>query len=207
MTYIKFPRFVIAVSYQFWRLVTVMLGLWKYRLKAYGTENVPRKGGVIIAANHLSWLDPPLVGAFCPRQIRYMAKIELFEIRWVGFLISTMGAFPVDRHGSARAAIKQSLEVLKDGGCLGIFPEGGRNIGGDKQAQIGVSLIASLSGAPVVPCAVIGSKGTEHGEKRQVKVVYGKPISLPSDRKATREDLGRFTEEIMAAINALYENE
>jgi 1-acyl-sn-glycerol-3-phosphate acyltransferase len=207
MTYVKFPKFIIAISYRFWRMVTRIVAWWKFRLKVYGKENVPRKGPLIVAANHISWLDPPLVGAYCPRQIRYMAKKELFEIPWAGFMISSMGAYPVDRQGSARAAVKQSLDILKDGGCVGIFPEGGRNVEGDKQAQIGVSLIASLSGAPVVPCAVIGSKGTEHGEKRQVKVVYGKALSLPTDRKVTREDLGRFTDEIMAAIAALYEIE
>ncbi|HVA28406.1 MAG TPA: lysophospholipid acyltransferase family protein [Candidatus Baltobacteraceae bacterium] len=198
MKILKFPTVIVAPSYAFWRLVTLIVAWKNYRLRAFGTENVPRKGPVIIAANHISWLDPPLVGAYCPRRIVYMAKRELFEIPWLGMLIATMGAFPVDREGNARAAIKHSLEILKAGGCLGIFPEGGRNVEGDRQAQTGVALLASLSGAPVVPVAVIGSERAK--EHPHIRVVYGKPLALPAGRKATREDLARFTDEIMAAV-------
>ena len=205
MKIVKAPGFVVTLSYNFWKLVTLFIGWKNYRLHAVGVENIPREGPLIIAANHISWLDPPMVGAYCPRRITYMAKKELFEIKWLGFLITTMGAFPVDREGSARAAIKYSLEVLKDGGCIGIFPEGGRNVDGDKQAQTGVALLASLSGAPVVPAAIIGSDRANERPRPHAKVVYGKPMSLPADRKATREDLAAFTEAVMARIDSLRE--
>ncbi|HET9029564.1 MAG TPA: lysophospholipid acyltransferase family protein [Candidatus Aquilonibacter sp.] len=201
----KPPHLVVALSYRFWRGVTRFIAWKDYRLKVYGKENVPRTGPVILAANHVSWLDPPIVGAYFPRRVNYMAKKELFEIKWLGPLIATMGAFPVDREGSARPAIKHAVDILKGGGCVGIFPEGGRNVEGDKEAQTGVALLAALTGAVVVPAAIINSERLKERPKPPVKVIYGKPMSLPQDRKATREDLAAFTEQIMAAIAALRE--
>ncbi len=86
-----------------------------------------------------------------------MAKKELFEIPVLGPVIRALGAYPVDRRGSATAAIKRSLHVLDDGGAVGIFPEGTRNREGTVTPQIGVALLASLAGAPVVPACILGS--------------------------------------------------
>jgi 1-acyl-sn-glycerol-3-phosphate acyltransferase len=202
MKIVKWPPFIVAMSYWFWRNVSRFIGWQRYRLKTTGQENVPRTGPLILAANHISWLDPPLVGAWFPRRITYMAKKELFEIKWLGPLIETLGAFPVDREGSARAAIKHSLEVLKAGGCVGIFPEGGRNVDGDKEAQTGVALLAALSGAPVIPAAIVGSELSRGKDRPPATVVYGKPIQLPANAKTKREDLAAFTDQIMAAITA-----
>jgi 1-acyl-sn-glycerol-3-phosphate acyltransferase len=175
-----------------------------WRLRAYGKKNVPMSGPLIVACNHISNLDPPLLGACCPRRISYMAKKELFEIPVLGPLITAVGAYPVDRRGSARAAIKRSVEILRGGGCVGIFPEGGRNVHGDKEPQTGVALLASLANAPVVPACIIGS--AHAGRLGEIKVVFGKPMSLPADRKATREDLAKFTDDVMGAIWALRES-
>ena len=203
MKIVNWPPFIVAMSYWFWKTVSQFIGWQRYRLRATGQENVPRTGPVILAANHISWLDPPLVGAWFPRRITYMAKKELFEIKWLGVLISSLGAFPVDREGSARAAIKHYLEVLKAGGCVGIFPEGGRNVDGDKEAQTGVAMLAALSGAPVVPAAIVGSELVREKHRPPARVAYGKPIVFPSgDGKTKREDLAAFTEQIMAAIIA-----
>jgi 1-acyl-sn-glycerol-3-phosphate acyltransferase len=176
--------------------------LWRER--TYGTENVPMTGPLIVACNHVSNLDPPLLGANCPRQISYMAKKELFEIPVLGSLISGLGAYSVDRQGSARAAIKRSLEILNAGGCVGIFPEGGRNVHGDKEARTGAALLASLANAPVVPACITGS--AEAGRLGQIKVAFGRPMTLPEGRKATREDLAKFTDDVMGAIWALRES-
>lgn len=197
----KWPTFIVLISYWFWRNVSRVIGWRRYHLQVRGIENVPRSGPVILAANHISWLDPPMVGAWFPRRIRYMAKKELFEIRGLGTLIASLGAFPVDREGSSKAAIKYSLEVLKAGGCIGIFPEGGRNIDGDKEAKAGVALIAALSGAPVVPAAIVGSELSRERNRPPAIVAYGKPLVFPQGLKAKREDLARFTEEIMAAMD------
>jgi 1-acyl-sn-glycerol-3-phosphate acyltransferase len=176
--------------------------LW--RARATGVENIPREGPVIIACNHLSYLDPPVMGSFVPRRINYMAKAELFRIPVLGPAIRAVGAYPVDRHGSAKAAIKRSVEVLRDGGVIGIFPEGTRNASGAAEPRKGAALLASLSGAPVVPACILGSERAKR--LGQIKVAFGTPLRLPADRKATSDDLAKFTDEIMGAIHALAES-
>lgn len=176
--------------------------LW--RAQAFGVENVPRTGPLIVACNHRAFLDPPVMGCFVPRQIYFMAKKELFDIPVLGPAIASVGAYPVDREGSAAAAIKRSVDVLRRGDCIGIFPEGGRNQEGDKAPRQGVALLASLSKAPVLPAAIVGSDRANRFGK--IKVAYGKPLSLPAGRKATREDLAKFTDEVMGAIFALVES-
>ncbi|HUA07742.1 MAG TPA: lysophospholipid acyltransferase family protein [Candidatus Acidoferrales bacterium] len=190
--------------YDFAKGLIWIVGRTLWRLRAYGTENVPMTGPLVVACNHVSNLDPPLMGSCCPRRISYMAKKELFAIPVLGPAIAAVGAYPVDREGSARAAIKKSLEILTAGGCVGIFPEGGRNMHGDKEARTGAALLASLAHAPVVP-VYIGGSG-QAARLHQIKVAFGKPLWLPQDRKATREDLAKFTEDVMAAIGALRES-
>jgi 1-acyl-sn-glycerol-3-phosphate acyltransferase len=174
-----------------------------FRTQAYGVENIPRDGALIMASNHLSYLDPPAL-CFSPRRISFMAKKELFEIPILGPLITAVGAYPVDRQGSARAAIKRSLAVLQAGGTVGIFPEGTRNLTGDVVPQTGVALLAAMSGAPVQPVCVVG--GDQAKRLGQMKVAFGKPIALPAGQKATRDDLAKFTEQVMSAIHALAES-
>ncbi len=175
--------------------------LW--RTRAYGRENVPMDGPVIVACNHRSYLDPPMLGTYSPRPLAYMAKAELFDIPVLGAAIRAVGAYPVDRAGSSTAAIKRSLAVLREGGCVGIFPEGTRNLDGTVQPREGVALLASLSKAPVVPAALVGTANA--GKLHQIKVAFGPAMRLPSDRKATREDLAKFTDDVMSAIAALAE--
>lgn len=172
-----------------------------WNAQAKGVENIPRDGPLILACNHISLLDPPVMGSFVPRQISYMAKKELFDIPVLGPAIAAVGAYPVDRKGSAASAIKRSVEVLRRGGCIGIFPEGGRNLEGQHEARAGVALLASLGKAPVVPAAIVG---LDRKHKRgQIKVAFGKPMSLPAGRKATRDELAKFTDEVMSEIYAL----
>jgi 1-acyl-sn-glycerol-3-phosphate acyltransferase len=179
----------------------MMMTVW--RARATGVENVPKDGPLIIACNHLSYLDPPGMGCFAGRRISFMAKRELFDIPILGAAIAGVGAYPVDRKGSARSAIKKSLEVLKTGGAVGIFPEGTRNLSGEVEPQVGAALLASLSKAPVVPACIVGSDRAMKFPK--IKVAFGPPLRLPEDRKATHDDLSKFTAEIMSAIRALSE--
>jgi 1-acyl-sn-glycerol-3-phosphate acyltransferase len=175
--------------------------VWRARVR--GTENVPSSGPLIVACNHLSYLDPPAMGSLCPRRISYMAKRELFEIPVLGAMIRALGAYAVDRRGSATAAIKRSLEVLKAGGAVGIFPEGTRNRSGGVEPQTGVALLAALAGAPVVPASI---RGTDRALRLgRIDVAFGAPLELPPGRKATRDDLAKFTLAIMNAIEALAE--
>ena len=183
-------------KYSFWGLFG---SVW--RMRAYGTQNVPRTGPVIIACNHVSYFDPPVLGTASPRRISYMAKEELFHIPVLGSLIHAVGAYPVDRKGSAASAVKRSVEVLRHGGVIGIFPEGGRNLTGSAEARGGVALLASLGKAPVVPARLVGTDGAKR--LQQFRVYFGSPLRLPLDRKASREEMANFTEEVMRAIRSL----
>lgn len=185
-----------TAKYSFWALFGTF-----WRMRARGTQNVPRTGPLIVACNHVSYFDPPVLGTACPRRLQYMAKAQLFEIPVLGPLIHAVGAYPVDREGSARMAIKRSLAVLQQGGAVGIFPEGTRNRTGEVDARGGVALLASLSQAPVVPAAVVGTDGVARFKKFEVR--FGAPLELPKDRKAGREDLAHFTDEVMRAIRSL----
>lgn len=175
-----------------------------WRARAFGTANVPAVGPLIVACNHVSYLDPPAMGCFCPRRISYMAKKELFQIPLLGPVIRGLGAYPVDRSGSATAAIKRSLQVLQSGGAVGIFPEGTRNRDGTVEAQTGVALLASLAGARVVPACIRGSERAL--SLGRIDVAFGAPLALPAGGKATREELSKFTGEIMKAIETLTES-
>jgi 1-acyl-sn-glycerol-3-phosphate acyltransferase len=190
MTFYAFAKVVVR---------TIAGVLW--RVSARGTENVPLGGSLIIACNHVSNLDPPLMGCVCPRRVSYMAKRELFEMPVLGPIIRACGAYPVDREGSATAAIKRSVEVLRANGCVGIFPEGGRNVTGDKVPRAGVALLASLAETPVIPACVVGSANAR--KLGRIRVAFGKPMELERGRKATRDDLLKFTDDIMEAIETL----
>lgn len=173
--------------------------LW--RLRVYGADNVPRNGPLIVACNHISLADPPVLGAACPRRIHYMAKRQLFAIPVFGPLIRALGAYPVDREGSATGAVKRSIAMLRAGEAIGVFPEGGRNMSGAARARQGVALLASLAGAPVVPAAIVGSdRATRLGT---MKVIFGNPLRLDPERKATRDDLAKFTDAVMGEIHTL----
>jgi len=172
-----------------------------WRVRATGRENVPMDGPLIVACNHRSYLDPPILGTYCRRPLAYMAKAELFRIPLLGPAIAAVGAYPVEREGSATAAVKRSLDVLKRGGAIGIFPEGTRNLDGTVEAREGVALLAALSKAPVVPAALTGT--ARAGSFHQIKVAFGPALRLPAERKATREDLAKFTDDVMSAIGAL----
>jgi 1-acyl-sn-glycerol-3-phosphate acyltransferase len=167
----------------------------------HGAENVPRTGPLIVASNHVSYFDPPSLGVALPRPLHYMAKIELFRMPLLGQLITWLNAFPVDRSRGDVAAIKRAVEVLRSGTAVGIFPEGTRNRSGDVKPQVGVALLAALSKAPVLP-AYVG--GTKHAKRfSRIDVYFGEPLDLARREKATREDLAKWTDEIMERIYAL----
>jgi 1-acyl-sn-glycerol-3-phosphate acyltransferase len=193
------PRF-----YDFAKAVVRTMARTIWRARVYGTSNVPRGGPLIVACNHVSYYDPPMLGCLCPRPISYMAKKELFAIPVLGWVIRALGAYAVDREGSATAAIKRSLAVLEAGGVVGIFPEGRRNLDGATPPQTGVALLAALGQVPVVPACI---RGTDRALRlAQINVAFGTPLEPPAAGKATREDLAKFTAQIMKAIELLAES-
>ncbi len=145
-----------------------------FGLTETGRENIPRTGAVILAANHISDWDPPILGMASSRVPHYMAKSELFRKPLAAFLLRKLGAFPVNRTGVDTTAIRMSLSILSQGGILAMFPEGTRNRRGLLgKAKQGIALIAKRSGAPIVPAYISGTKRPFCG----FRVAFGPPIA------------------------------
>ncbi|MFN2459572.1 MAG: lysophospholipid acyltransferase family protein [Candidatus Velthaea sp.] len=191
-----FYRFAYTLSKLIFRIV------WRYR--ASGAEHVPAGGPVIVAANHVSYLDPVALGIGLPRALTYLAKKELFAIPLLGPIVRGCGAYPLDREAGGVGAVRAALRVLKQGKCVGIFPEGTRNVGGAAAEKGGAALLAALSGAPVVPAAIAGTKDAKR--LARIRVVYGAPVTVVRNRKADGDDLEKWTAEIMGRIRALEES-
>jgi 1-acyl-sn-glycerol-3-phosphate acyltransferase len=175
-----------------------------FRYRVVGAENVPLHGGVVIAANHISNLDPPLLGIAVPRPVSYMAKKELFAMPVLGTVISHLNAFKVDRDAGGTAALRASLRMLKEGRCVGIFPEGGRNLTGTNQEKAGAAFLAAAAGVPVVPAALIGTRKLRPFGR--VTVVFGEPLRIVRNRKSDDDDLEKGAAQIMQRIRALEES-
>ena len=191
--------------YIFLQIVFRLLFYTVFRTRVYGRENIPKEGAVILAANHASNIDPPLMASLIERPVSYMAKIELFENPIFGAAIRRCHAFPVKRGASDRGAIKAAVTVLKEGHMLGLFPEGTRSKTGELQkAEAGIALIASMTGAPIVPVAILNSHRifANGGLLPQLRIMYGAPISFQGDRKS-KEALDAFSAEIMAHIKRM----
>src|SRR5438874_13240631 len=126
-----------------------------FRMARIGREHIPAKGPVIVAANHRSFLDPFVIGTMARRPMYYVAKKELFQRRWQAWILSALGAFPVDRGSSDEQTIETARGILARGGIVLIFPEGTRiRPGALGQPHRGVGRLALQTGAPVVPVAV-----------------------------------------------------
>jgi len=172
-----------------------------FPLKVVGRENVPEEGGVLLCANHISLLDPVTMGIKLKRQVKYMAKAELFKVPVLGWLIKQFGAFPVKRGGVSKESIKTALNTLRGGHVMGIFPEGTRNsdVG---VAKKGAASFALRSGAAVVPAAIIG----RYKLFRRMVIIYGAPIDLSEFAGAGSDSLEAVTDVIMAKIREMLES-
>ena len=178
------------------------------RLNVEGTENIPKDGPLVIASNHLSLLDPPVIGVAATRKVHFMAKQELF-VPILGDIYKALGAFPVRRGGADRAAIKHGIDILKDNKVLAIFPEGTRSKTGKLgKAEPGALMMASTAMATIVPCCVMGTDYRRQGRIwPKVTVRFGKPIYFPADAVVNKEFLHEMTENLMQHIAALQAGE
>jgi len=185
-----------------------------FRGEAVGLENIPADGGFMIAANHVSHLDPPIVGALFPRQVCFFARKTLWKPGFASWWLNRVGVIPVDRDGGTDVgAIKRVLAALKQEKVIILFPEGTRSYDGKLQtAKPGVGLLACRTGVPVVPARVFGSFQAfgRDGTLRlgtPVTVVYGKPIPASDydDSSAGKERYLLASQRIMAAIAELKE--
>lgn len=186
------------------RLILWVLGRWK----APGRENVPLKGPLIVVSNHLNNADPPILASgIARRQVRFMAKSELFRGP-MGWIPKLYGAFAVRRFDADLAAMLAAERLLKRGGVLGMFPEGTRSRTGIMgRPHPGTALIALRSGAPVLPCAIIGTEQLRNPlnvlRKPRIEVRIGEPIEVEARRRPTEQEVSDLTERIYAAIQEL----
>lgn len=169
------------------------------RIRVAGSENVP-DGPLVLCANHCSNVDPVVLGSACARQLRYMAKVELFRVPLLSPLITALGAFPVRRGEGDRAAIQTAFRIIRQGGVLGMFPEGHRNKSkkGLLRFQTGAIRIAAQAGAPILPVVIVREKGV--WPFRRMRVVFGKPVTA-GELGFTKGDI----ESLHAARNKLRE--
>ena len=147
-------------------------------IRTHGKENIPGEGGYLLCANHIAVRDVILIGVTCPRQIKFVAKKELFSIPILKTVITAMGAVKLDRTGNDVAAMRKSIELAESGDIVSIFPQGHRHPGVnpvETPIKNGAGMIAYRAGCDVIP-VFIKTKGNKYGIFKRVDIYYGKPI-------------------------------
>jgi 1-acyl-sn-glycerol-3-phosphate acyltransferase len=188
-------------------IVVVLLRFW-FRVRVEGAENVPESGPAVIAPNHKSLMDPFFVGIATPRQVRFMAKAELFRGP-LGWFIRRLGAFPVRRGGGDTEAIETARAILQDGGLVVVFPEGTRVDEPDALGapRRGAGRLAVETGAPIVPAAITGTARLWLGpipKPKLIRISFLEAVQ-PAGAEATREALaGLIEQDVWPAVQHEY---
>jgi 1-acyl-sn-glycerol-3-phosphate acyltransferase len=179
------------------------------RVKVYGKENVPVAGGCVLACNHFSWIDPPILGLASPRNVYFMAKVEAHRVPGLGALIRSFGTFPVRRGESDREAVRTMRRIVEEGKALGLFAEGTRQRSGvPGEIQPGAAMVAIQEGVPVIPAAIHGSQTWRLGNFHPVSLAWGSPMTfdgLPRGGKGYREASVHIQAEIRRLFDGLVE--
>ena len=184
------------MMYYVCRFIFYILFKVLFRYKVYGKENIPKKGGFIIASNHISLIDPPLIGVVAGRALWYMARHDLFTSPIFGWVLRSWHVFPVKRDSADLSALKTALQVLKKQEGLLVFPEGTRQITGSMtKPQPGIGFIAAKSNVPIVPVFISGTeKALPKGAKKltlaSVSVTFGKQIYI--ERSMPYQDIAQL---------------
>ncbi|RMH58405.1 MAG: 1-acyl-sn-glycerol-3-phosphate acyltransferase [Candidatus Hydrogenedentota bacterium] len=189
---------------RFWVRLTLRFLLRLNRSAIRGAENVPETGGVIVASNHASVLDPPVIASAVERPLTYLAKEELFKNRLIGWFIGSLGAFPVKRGRNDRQAMRAAIDLLKEGRGVVFFPEGTRSRTGEiGRMKPGFVLVAAEAEVPVVPAYIDGTfEAWPRGGKfhpAKVRVAFGEPMEtkgMERSGRAYREFAARFEAEV-----------
>jgi len=174
------------VKYWFYDFVRFLLRLFfrlGFGLEVRGREHVPRKGPFVLASNHFSYLDPPLLGAACPRRLGFMARTTLFRQPLLGLFMRGVHVIPLKRGEGDLEAIRESVRRLRCGEAVAIFPEGGRQVSGQLgHAKRGVGLLAVSAQVPVIPVLVQGTfeawgPTATRLRRTKIRVAFGEAIS------------------------------
>src|SRR5215470_7148000 len=175
------------------------------RVEVCGVENMPRTGPVILAPNHLHFVDPPVLGAYLPRRIHFMVKYEAWTAPVLGIIVRNYDSFPVHRGEGDLGAFRRALKLLAGGHVVGIFPEGHRSRDGHLQeGQPGAVILAQRARAPIVPVGIWGVREVLHFpgivQRRTIRIVVGEPYHPPP---GGREAVPEATRQLMERIAAL----
>ncbi|GAA1957816.1 lysophospholipid acyltransferase family protein [Catenulispora subtropica] len=191
--------------------VPLMHSLW--HVTQHGTANFPADGPVLLAVNHTSFLDGPLIAGVAPRPVHFLVKKEIFVGPLGPLLERGFGQIPVDRAHPDRTAIQSALAALRSGGVLGVFPEGTRTTGEFESVHNGLAYFAVATGAPVLPVACLGTaaRGRTVGAlptpRTHLDLVYGTPVSLAelsqgSESLGRRQKIAAISEELRVRLAA-----
>lgn len=193
-----------------YRIAYFVLGpTWRffYRIRVVGVENFPLTGPVVVACNHRAMTDPFFLGSNAPRQIHYMAKVELWKFKPLAWAMERFGTFPVNRGEVDRTAIKKAIEILDDGEVLGLFPEGHCNKGpGLADLRAGVSLFSLREGVVTVPAIMRGTDlAFKHGIPHfpKIDIIFGPPIEMPGPDTPRAERANFVTDRVRETLENL----
>jgi 1-acyl-sn-glycerol-3-phosphate acyltransferase len=194
------------VFYRFVRRVFLILSAPLFRFQVRGRQHVPETGPAIVVAPHRSWLDPACVGAACPRPVRFLILWNVYKKPWARWFYHAMGTLPVGAGGySAISSVREALRALRRGEVVGVFPEG-RVSTPERPAPIhpGAAMLASHTGAPIVPMQITGSsRAWPHGKRlpspAPVSVVIEAPIpTREAGRRRSRDEVAREIEQLLS---------
>lgn len=195
-------------TYTFVRIVLSLPTLLIYRTRVIGVENVPGSGALILAPNHFSQMDHFFVGLYLRRQVRFMAKSQMFGPPVLTYIYKHGGVFPVRRGHRDEESFKTAFTILDQGGMLLVYAEGGRSRSGELgEVKPGIGRIALESGAPVVPVAIHGSERVRRWKRLRfprVTVEFGKPLDFPTEEAPSRERQLEVAEQIFAPVREMY---
>jgi 1-acyl-sn-glycerol-3-phosphate acyltransferase len=188
------------------------IGLVFFRFKCQGAENLPLQGACLIASNHASFLDPPLIGcALRRREIHFVARKSLFDVWWLKPLISRLNAVPIDLGNADLTGVREALRLIKQGEALLVFPEGTRTHDGSLRKPLaGIGMFVARTGVPVLPVRIFGADKAWPRQRRflrpaKITIAVGKPIrfELTAEESRSRQTYQAISEEIMRRIGQL----
>jgi len=199
----------------FWLIQFILRLLFNilYRVEKIDLDKVPKEGKFILCSNHISYLDPVVIGAYIPRCVYFMAKKELYNIKFLGSLVTFLNAFPVNRRTLDRKTISISFDVLKNGNILGLFPEGTRSTDGIlRKGKKGMGFIAAYTKTPIIPVALSGAnKIIQKPRKRiffpKIKLIVGDVIDVSDILKkySKKESISVIVDKTMEEIGKIYD--
>jgi 1-acyl-sn-glycerol-3-phosphate acyltransferase len=204
--------------YRFARALVVIVCTKPWRVRVLGRERVPAEGGFVFAPSHRSMLDIPWLAATTRRRIRFMGKAQLFRVPVLGWIFSALGGFPVERDGSDRGPLRDSVAILNSGEPLAVYPEGTRQHGREIQPlQAGAAYLAIKAGVPILPVAIAGSEEPFRGPNKKWHrlprvgksgvVLVGEPIQPParSGTLVKRELVDQLSAQLRVELQKLFD--